>query len=184
MAVFSTVMPPDSGDDIENIAQLRAWACKLVGELRSLIYALDEQNVLRSREALKVMASGIEGVLAEGQIPDIDISKVKGNRPYCIVEPGTDMYSGFTIAQSNDDDELSELAHIYYDENSQSLVLYSVGNITVASTGVTRLVADGGIITNNSLTVNNTITADGIDVNNWLNVNGNPVTGNSSEEGA
>lgn len=119
MSLFTTSMPIRTGDLAADTEALYAWACSLVGELRSVLYALDTQNVL---EARAVKAAGINGVLNENQIPEIDISKLRGDRGYIKLDEGEENGAVFRVTSSNG--TATDAARIYYKNSNSGAGLY------------------------------------------------------------
>lgn len=105
MSSFLSGMPMYTGETERDIKELNTWACKLVTELRTLLYSLDTQNVT---EARKVKASGISGKLNKNQIPCLDTISVK-----CGTENGIRFV----------DDDLNTVASIYYDNDNEKVVV-------------------------------------------------------------
>lgn len=124
MSSFLTGMPLRTGNYERDLQELYTWACKLIVELRSLLYSLDAQNV---KEARSVLASGISGVLRESQIPNMTTIKVSD---------GAD--NGIRFVNSN----LDVLASIYYDSDNEKLVIDSTKAIHLDSNGAVRVNGD------------------------------------------
>lgn len=116
MALLTIEMPPDDAQS------LRSWACRLLSELRSLLYALDSSNVL---EARSVNAAGIRGIISQEQLGDIDISKISGDRAYVNVMPGTQNGVAFFEKEGTQD----VAARIYYKHEGSEPGLHIDGGI-------------------------------------------------------
>lgn len=127
MSSFLTGMPLRTGNYERDLQELYTWACKLIVELRSLLYSLDAQNV---KEARSVLASRISGVLRESQIPTMTTIKVSD---------GAD--NGIRFVNSNSD----VLASIYYDGDNKKLVFDSTEAIYLDSNGAVRVNGDDGV---------------------------------------
>ena len=126
MAVFTTAMPRLTGDAAEDTAELRAWACRLISELRCVLYSLDKENV---KIAGSVMAEDIVGVIGEEKLPDIPADKLVGTADS--VEVNAENGVVFIITDEKGNKEA--VASLYYksEGGAKGLHIDSLNNIYV-----------------------------------------------------
>lgn len=113
MAVFTSTMPSITGDGEHDIEQLRAWACRLVCELRAVLYSLDRENVV---SAASVRAEDIIGVLNEEQLPELPASKLWGTADLLEVNA----QNGVVFRCIDDEGNSEFAAEIYYEKSGSA----------------------------------------------------------------
>lgn len=117
MAVFTTTMPQLAGNAADDTAALRSWACKLISELRCVLYSLDKENV---KIAGSVMAEDIIGVIGEEKLPDIPANKLYGRAE--LVEVNGENGILFNVIDESGNEEFA--AEIYYQPDGEKKGLH------------------------------------------------------------
>lgn len=117
MAVFTACMPGVTGDTKTDVAELQAWARRLVSELRTVLYSLDKDNVIA---AGSVNAADITGILKENNLPDISAEKLYGTAEAVEVEAE----NGIVLKLVDDDGNESSAARIYYRSDGEKTGLH------------------------------------------------------------
>lgn len=117
MAVFTTTMPQLAGNAAADTIALRSWACRLISELRCVLYSLDKENV---KMAGSVMAEDIIGVIGEDKLPEISVNKLYGRAE--LIEVNGENGILFNVTNENGKEELA--AEIYYQPDGEKKGLH------------------------------------------------------------
>ncbi|MDO5398134.1 MAG: hypothetical protein Q4G33_09390 [bacterium] len=115
MAVFTTAMPGHSGDTKADVAELQAWARRLVSELRTVLYSLDRENVTA---AGSVRAEDITGALSGEKLAEVPAEKISG------IAPAVEVNAGNGIVFRLSDEDGSSAAAIYYKSDGENSGLH------------------------------------------------------------